>query len=541
MSSNSQYILLQGDADAIKSYVFEASGLPQIRGGSQHLVECEKKVREYVKQQGGRKIYCSGGGFLFEVPTDRAEEIKRGIEDIYLRHTHMATVTVVYEDAPEVPSPASDIADGWAGRLVKAHRAAQQAGEFARRTAFLAARLRQAKVQKEAVPFIEAFPFGKRCDICGKRVAGEEVTYTEAGVTETKRLCSVCFQRHEIGRKYRDWGFREFAQEQGWAVKAKLAKDLNILVESARRSYLAFLYADGNNIGNLLQHVKDIEEFGALSYALEKSAKQALFEALWAVCGHTLQQGEVWPFEIINIGGDDVTLLIQAGYAWDVAVAFLERFQKYVRQMVEDQLGYWPNAWPEHITASVGIAIADAKHPVLYLEALASDLLKRAKKVAKEADTGAVDFLWLPNAIAVTQAEMVADLYRRGDLALTARPYTLAQAKVMQKVVKVLSEWPRSLRHRWGEALERGRWSSLGLILYDLARRMGQDQQVQEFLEALQPLREAFSQDASVPMGYLWWEHRENGRLTWRTALLDALELAELRAIRPDVQEKEER
>ncbi|MCF6192385.1 MAG: hypothetical protein L3J76_04550 [Candidatus Hydrothermae bacterium] len=37
-------VLLMGDVDAIKDYVFEAPGLPQIRGGSQRLVEyCNRK------------------------------------------------------------------------------------------------------------------------------------------------------------------------------------------------------------------------------------------------------------------------------------------------------------------------------------------------------------------------------------------------------------------------------------------------------------------------------------------------------------------
>ncbi len=532
-------VWIQGDVDAIKSYVFEASNLPQIRGGSQHLVECEKQVREYVEEQGGKEIYCSGGGFLFEVPAEKAEEIKRGIEDIYLRHTQMATVTVVYEDTFEAPPPAPNIADGWAGRLVKAYQEAQQAGEFARRIAFLAARLRQAKVRKTNAPFIEAFPFGKRCDLCGKRVAEEVISYPD----ETKHVCVVCYQRHGTGRKERKAWFKRFTQDLKLNLELEAPQDLNELVASARRSYIAFLYADGNNIGGMLQKVESEQEFDALSQALEEGTRKALFEALWEACGDVLQHEKVWPFEILNIGGDDVTLILQAGYAWEVAIVFLERFEDYVRSEVEKQLGYWPSAWPDAITASVGIAIADAKHPVLYLEALASDLLKRAKKVARKAETSAIDFLWLPNAVAVTKAEMVADLYRQGDLNLTARPYTLTQANEMQAVVDVLSEWPRSLRHRWGEALDRGKWASLGVVLYDLARRKGQKEQepkVQTLLDALETLAKTFRKESEVPMGYLWWEDWENGKLTWRTALLDALELAELRAMRPDVQEEEE-
>ena len=525
----SKRVLLQGDVDAIQSYVFEASGLPQIRGGSQRLIKCEQEVEKLVEQRGGRTIYCSGGGFLFEVFADEAENLKREIERLYLKYTQVATVTVVYEDAPEPPPPAPNITDGWAGRLVKAHQEAQNAGKFARRTAFLAARLREAKQKKRTAPFIEAFPFGERCEICGKRVAEKEITYTVAGTRETKRICHVCFQRHETGRKYRHRGFEEYLKERQTYLTSVPPQDLNELAESARRPYVAFLYADGNNIGDLLHKVKDKKEYAAFSRALAQGTERALYEALWETCQKALEQDKVWPFEILNIGGDDVTLLIQAGYAWEVAMTFLKKFEEYVK---------WKD---ESITASVGITITDAKHPVRYLEALATDLLKRAKKKSREAQTSAIDFIWLPNAIAVTKAEMVSDLYRRNGLTLTSRPYTLAQAQKLQDVVDVLARWPRSLRHRWGEGLERGRLVSLSLILYDLARRVDSHQKaVNKLLDDFKKLKQAIEQADDLLPATFWWESRERDEVVWRTALLDALELAELRAMRSDVQEEEE-
>ncbi len=534
-------VLLQGDVDAIKSYVFEASGLPQIRGGSQRLIKCEQEVEKLVEQRGGRTIYCGGGGFLFEIPADEAENLKREIERIYLKYTQVATVTVVYEDAPELPLPEPNITDGWAGRLVKAHQEAQSAGEFARRTAFLAARLREAKQQKQVVPFIEAFPFGKRCEICGKRVAERKVTYTQSGMFETKHVCRVCYRRHRTGRICRHRGFERFLEKRRYNLPSTPPKDVNELAASARRPYVAFLYADGNNVGDLLQKVKDENEYAVLSKALTEGTEQALYEALWEVCQKPLEQEKAWPFEILNIGGDDVTLLIQAGYAWDVAVAFLGKFEQYVQEKVKDNLGYWPAAWPMPITASVGIAIADAKHPVWYLEALATDLLKKAKVKARQAETSAINFLWLPNAIAITRAEAVTEQYKVGDFHLTARPFTLAQARKMQDVVNILASWPRSLRHRWGKALERGRWTALSQILYDLARRRNGEhrEKVGRFIDALEDLATTFQaeREDEAPI-YLWWPTEENGRRIWKTPLLDALELAELRAMRSDIQEE---
>jgi hypothetical protein len=542
-------ILLHGDVDAIKEFVFETSSLPQIRGGSQLLVECEEEVRKRIEQLGGEEIYCSGGSFLFKVPADKAKAAKRAIEELYLNHTLVATVTVVYEQDPLGPALTDSPQDGWARRLWGAHQQAQQGGDFARRVAFLSALVREAKVQKCETPFLEAFPFGRRCEACGKRMAMEEVPRYEPGeeeiAPEKVALCQVCLQRHQKGvRGKKDKARGKFNQEF-WdfaSPQAKQPPDLDHLVKSARRKYIAFLYADGNDIGRLLQRVQSEEEFKALSKALEEGTRQALFEALQQVCGQELQKREgYWPFEIVNIGGDDVTLLIQPGYAWEVAVEFLQRFEKEVesRVMANAGLGYWPQAWPKKITASCGIAIADVKYPVRYLERLASELLKEAKREAKvDPDNlrSAVTFLWLPNPIATEKAAPLMTYYRRDKWELTARPYRLEEAKRLMEQVQTASRWSRTLRHRWGEALEKGGWVSLNTVYYDIARR--QEEQRAQFVGFLAEVgrlaqQKEFGTNAPAPL----WQPYEKG---WRTALLDVLELAELRATRPDVREEGE-
>jgi len=547
--NNEQRVLLHGDVDTIKDFVFETSSLPQIRGGSQLLLECEDKVKKKVKALGGEKIYCSGGSFLFKIPADGVEVIKGAIENIYLEHTLTATVTIAHESGSSLPGPTNPPQDGWAKRLWDAHQQAQQSGDFARGVALLSAQVRKAKSQKRNVPFFEAFPLGRRCEDCGKRIVLEEVPRwepEEQEQVEVVALCPVCLRRHRTGVRSKERQVRGRFNErfhQRYTPAANQPPDLDHLVQSARRKYVAFLYADGNDIGRLLQQVSSKNEFAALSRALEKGTQQALFEALQRVCGEELQNdNRCWPFEIVNIGGDDVTLLIQAGYAWEVAVKFLEEFEAQVRTLVMDKLGYWPEGWPEKITASCGIAIADVKHPVRYLEYLASDLLKRAKREAKadqEHLQSAVTFLWLPNPVAAEKAEPLMGYYRRDKNRLTARPYTLERAKQLTDLVQEASQWPRALRHRWGEALDKGMWVSLNTVYYDIARRK-EDKRAQlvEFLEKIGQLarQEEHRTETPAPL----WQVYKDDKAGWRTALLDVLELAELRAMRPDVREEEE-
>lgn len=534
-------VFLMGDVDAIKQYVFETSFLPQIRGGSQLLLDCEDEVCKYVRRIGGEEIYCGGGGFLFEIPRARAKEAKEAIERAYLQRTLAATVKVVFEEYLPLPAAMASPGDGWAARLYHAHAQIPLDGQFAHRVALLAARLQEAKHSPTSAPFWEALPFGKRCEACGKRMASEEVWRSRAEEERAERLklCPVCLKRHQTGyrgkkertrgefnRRFQSW-FQEFAP-----LKAEQPRDLDHMVAGAKRGYIAFLYADGNEMGSLLRCMASREEFAAFSQALRQGTQEALFLALKEVCGQALITEEYWPFEIINVGGDDVTLLIQAGYAWEIAVSFLSHFEKEVRRRVVEALGSWPSGWPEQLTAACGIAIADVKYPVQYLERLASGLLAEAKEKAKKAATkpaSAVNFLWLPNPVLSESPEPLLDYYQRergGRFRLTGRPYTLAQAQELARLAEKAAQWPRSQRHRWGEALEAGVLVSLNTIYYSLARRREEDRlSLWDFLNQVGRLV-----TGSKTMGLLWaWD--EAGE-EYCTSLLDVLELAELRATR---------
>src|SRR5579884_4009671 len=195
-------VLLLGDVDAIKDYVFETSSLPQMRGGSQLLIDCEREVAARVAEAGGEKIYCGGGGFLFRVPREHAPMLKEEIERIYLDTTGAATVTVVYENG-HPPRHSGGPKDGWSGRLLRASASEHPLdADFARRLAVLAGHLRSAKASKGTAPSFQALPFGRRCDTCGIRVAITEKRRADAGnAAESERiaLCDVCRKRHEAG------------------------------------------------------------------------------------------------------------------------------------------------------------------------------------------------------------------------------------------------------------------------------------------------------------------------------------------------------
>lgn len=544
-------ILLSGDVDAIKDYVFETLYLPQIRGASQLLIECEKDVEDSVCQSGGEKIYCGGGSFLFLVPIDKAPGLKDKIEHIYLDLTGAATVTVTFEEE-SVHIDDHRSLDGWALRIWQSSIAKGNPDEgndsgagFALRASLIAAHLREAKSQKKTAPFEEVLPFAKRCDCCGKRMAlaseKDLIRLSRPGeVVEILRPCRVCHAKHQFGRmgnsrtrgKFNEEFFEFMKKKDTQFAASRQAPDLENLTNGMKREHLAFIYADGNEIGSLLGKARSKDEYIAISKGLSEGTKKALFEALLKVCGPALRCGGrediVWPFEIVTVGGDDVTVLVQACYAWELTVEFLENFEYYVKDIIG-----------QNVTASCGIAIADIKYPIRYLQRLAEGSLKRAKKKAKEDlenSKSAIDFIWLPNPVLSESIEALAGYYHRNDRSLTARPYSLKEARDLDRLAKQALKIPRSQRHIWGEALERGVHASRNAIFYNIAR-MKEDKR-NEFENLL---KEVTNLAAPKAPQSIWVERKKGETTQYCTALLDVLELAELLSMSKDLTQKEER
>jgi CRISPR-associated protein Cmr2 len=105
------------------------------------------------------------------------------------------------------------------------------------------------------------------------------------------------------------------------------------------QGFVAYIYADGNNMGGYIQTIKTPEKYQEFSrdifQATENSVYQALAEHLHP---HKLQnlsdpdnenRNGKWihPFEIIAIGGDDVIIIVPANKALQIASTIGEGFE----------------------------------------------------------------------------------------------------------------------------------------------------------------------------------------------------------------------
>lgn len=542
-------VLILGDVDKIKSYVYETSALPEIRGASEILNELnlEELKKLFVNLLSAEcLIYNGGGSFLAIVPKSLADEIVRGIENLYLDKTKTVTITCVKskplnplnfafglkpysnEEIKQLKGKVGQTGVHLGKWLIESHYGVNdwfkkrvingkefeicKAKGFGEIVSDLSAKLRAMKDMKESVPFFEALPIGKRCDSCGKRVASE--------LDQSEHICYVCKIKRDRGRGEKLIHLEDFANcigEEKRAIYEKMPSDLDELAE-LYDNYIAFVYADGNDIGSLLEEAKTPAHYRHISETLQKSVKSALYDALHSIYRAiedrygTIQK---LPFEIINIGGDDIALIVAAPFAFRFSKLFLEGFEKETKKLAEE-LG------KDKITMSLGMTICKKDYPIYFAERIAEGLLRSAKKRAKqEKNCSTINYIYLTTSIATESAKELIEMYKLDKAILTLRPYTLDEFKDILKWTKKILKIPTTQRENFAQALCRGREGSTAYILYQIAR-MGE--KGKELKLILDEISAKFGCDVTKIWKYI---EGENGSVP-ATPFLDMLEIAKI-------------
>ncbi|MFV2096633.1 hypothetical protein ACFHW1_14225 [Micromonospora sp. LOL_014] len=256
------------------------------------------------------------------------------------------------------------------------------------------------------------------------------------------------------------------------------ADKLNDGVSNA--GWVAVMHADGNGIGGVFRSIADaysgqefLAKLGAFSRALDEVTVAALRYAVEQVTDRT-----GWLLPLV-VGGDDVTVVMDARPAFEVTATFVERFAEQaagnetISQVLTDvQL--------PGLTACAGIAYVKPHYPFSQAYELAEELCTSAKQIKRiDPSCGALDFHVLHDSVgqdlkriraplAVTDCETELRLWpgpvvigepKKGSRA-AARDVTLLRAAV-KELGKQSNEddppvLPRSALHRLRQALLAG-------------------------------------------------------------------------------------
>jgi len=300
-------------------------------------------------------------------------------------------------------------------------------------------------------------------------------------------------------------------------------------IGSASNGYVAYIFADGNNMGAYIRDkIKTPEHYQQFSQDVFEATEQSVYWAL-AQCvrphhytpdakSSRDNKDPVWihPFEIIAIGGDDVLLIVPANTALEVAQKIGEKFEEILQSKTDkdetekEKLRYGIDSAIQKeasschrykkleapqskccLSISSGVLITAVNTPIYYADKLVSQLLKSAKKKAKDLRNkgyfgGTVDFLTLK---AVTMISSNIESFRsegltvrfperNQDLKLYATPYTIHELYGLIETVRAIkkSGFPRSQLYQIRSLLEQGKRTAI--LNYRYFRiRLGKDNQ----------------------------------------------------------------
>jgi CRISPR-associated protein Cmr2 len=298
----------------------------------------------------------------------------------------------------------------------------------------------------------------------------------------------------------------EQRQEQRAQVRDYYRREARSLTEigAASNGFVGYIYADGNNMGqHIRENIRTPEDYQQFSQDIFKATEQSVY---WAIAKHLEpfyytpgakssrdNKDPVWihPFEIITIGGDDVLVIVPANKALEIAHSIGEKFEeildgtgRYTLHPEETQGSSSCHRYKKEtakpsqsrLSISSGVLISAENTPIYYAFNLVAQLLKSAKKKAKDLRDkghfgGTVDFLTL-KAVTMISSDIesfrqegltVRFPERKQDLKLYAAPFTLHELEGLIKTIQAVksSGFPKSQLYQVRSLLERGKRTAI--------------------------------------------------------------------------------
>lgn len=370
--------LLAAEADQIQDFIFRASHLREVVGGSQLLTRFGDRKDGAPPALGvpDKDLIVSGGGSfraLFATP-EQAIQFGQQLAGVYYQATG-GSLTVIAE-----PEEIKDEAD-----FAQASRVAQE-------------KLREAKRKRPGHLSTVHLPYVAFCASCGVGLASRhEKRHPKA--EQAQYLCDDCLAKgseraeESLGAFLKPFvqvvvGEQENPYDYIWPGKdrSEAEQEIDPTTDLGRfdsRKYVAYLVADGNNMGKVFDHC-DRKQMRQLSEAMTIELRASLASAT-----RELKKGQAEvavnfiPALPLILGGDDLFALLPAPWALDFARHFCTEFEGRMTALVNALNLSTRDKLPERITVAAVVVVCKANYPFYLAHAIGEARLKQAKQLTK--------------------------------------------------------------------------------------------------------------------------------------------------------------
>lgn len=522
--------LLFLDTVSIKKYIFASRQLKEIRGASALLDEYNRfKTEEIIKtitNGNYKKIYACGGSGLFIVPTGKADSIKNAINALYTKIK--AEITIVH-------TPYSEEKDDFTkARFILYFKAGE--GHF------------QSKpVTRLFHPLFRDCDSDKR-DYASVKETGELISYSIVKKREKNRQI-----KEELKRKSKNTENTEQTlwvrlslklKEMGYPdiTDLKFPKDFGKIAEYDPAGYIAMIYADGNNMGQVLNLIKSRKDMEFFSPKIDDTIYHA---AAKAISGHlaidALHEKKILPFDILLIGGDDLIMVVPACYGLKMALTLSQEFSEFTEEVFKD---FFKEYKVKSLSVSIGLSFAKPNYPIFSLLNTTESLLKSAKKERalrmrdskdNKLNNSSINYMLIQHS-----GIMGWDAYKKNNLVTTkknetyfrtCRPFTLDELKNLIGIVENLrkTSFPAGKLQLLRDASFKSYYEACFQTMFILTRckegKNGKEDE-KEILEALLNFPSTTGKKDFVSKeGSLFCSLNKDSKTFYRTAILDLLDI----------------
>ncbi len=476
--------IIKGGAVKVKQYFLETNRIKDIRGASRIL---DKINREIIPDYIGSKytpeciVYCGGGNVQAILPSGEgpvvAEEMERIYEKVALTAQSVASFNsyTLYQLSKEKygQSMANLQEKVTERQMIKVDwRVNPDEGN-----------IRYPYENYDYDKVLKKASSKEICSHCNMRTARYQLNHDDY-------FCLSCLHKNiEGGREGKSDFVRQFKEYcKNNSIEDIKERPVNTLDDISRagdkEGFIGVIYGDGNNMGSVVQRIKSLCE---IRYFSERT-ESATFEVVYKSLGDTLRNTG---FEIIAIGGDDIFMIVPGDKAISLSKEIGELFDQRFKNLSKDQ---------NNITMSLGVTISHHNTPIQYLFDLSQQLLKNAKKKARNITSGTVDIIAMENdsLMGSSLKTLRQELIRKEEgiggnksLNLTMRPYNWDELEGIIDVVRDLKDKKlRSRVYRFREAsMNMNIQESNLLYVYELSKLKHR----KIIIESLSKLTETFN------------------------------------------------
>lgn len=387
--------LLAAEADKIQDFIFRAAHLREVVGGSQLLVRfCQEAPRHLGIP---KKDIVVGAGGSFRILFD-SEQAARGfgeqLAEMYRRAADGA-LTVAE------PQPVN-------GDYGSAAQHAEEALRGAKRS----------RADAESSPQLPITAF---CANCGSGLAAAYARRHDKESAE-QHLCNACLAKaaERAGERKAGAFLEQFyalvtdgAQPDAlhWPGREPRRDTdeydpVEDVADYDSRRYVAYLVADGNNMGEIFGLCRSEDQVRLLSTGLDAVVQAALAEPTQLAMTQPARtrsrtQSSLIPVLPLILGGDDVFALLPAPWALDFAARFCRRYEQGMQELLAgEQFASVRAAYAQKLakrtgapvdetatllqpTMAAAVVICKASHPYALAHEAGHAALKEAKRAIK--------------------------------------------------------------------------------------------------------------------------------------------------------------